>query len=116
MVIVRIVAGFVGILGIPHVIQGIHDGSIPRLLRLEHLDVAIFSFVAAYAMWTDKRWASWALAVAGAATAVLVVSLGPLLELDPVARKGLWTGAATIAVMTVLGVWWLVRRARPVTS
>jgi hypothetical protein len=104
-----IVAVFIGMLGVPHLVEGIRGGD-ASLLRLEHLDVAIFSFVAAYAMWTDKRWAPWALAVAGAATAILVVSLGPLLKMDPVARSGLWTGAASIAVLTAIGVWYLTRR------
>jgi hypothetical protein len=106
-----IIAVFVGVLGVPHLIEGIRGGD-PRLLRLEHLDVAIFSFVAAYAMWTDKRWAPWALAVAGAATSLLVVSLGPLLQMDSVARKGLSAGAASIAVMTAVGVWFVARRVK----
>ncbi len=110
-IVMRIIAVFVGVLGVPHLVQGIRGGD-PQLLRLEHLDVAIFSFVAAYAMWTDKRWAPWALAVAGAATSLLVESLGPLLKMDPVSRSGLWTGAASIAVMTAIGVWLMARRVR----
>jgi hypothetical protein len=106
-----IVAVFIGMLGVPHLVEGIRGGD-PQLLRLEHLDVAIFSFVAAYAMWTDKQWAPWALAVAGAATSLLVESLGPLLKMDPVSRSGLWTGAASIAVMTAIGVWLMARRVR----
>ena len=42
---------------------------------------------------------------------VLIVSLGPLLNMDSVERSGLWTGAASVAVMTALGVWYLARRA-----
>lgn len=114
-IVIRIVAVFVGVLGVPHLVQGIGGGD-PQLLRLEHLAVAIFSFVAAYAMWTDKRWAPWALAVAGAATATLVISLGPLLKMDPVARSGLSVGAGTIVVMTVLGVWYVARRVRRISD
>lgn len=114
-IVMRIIAVFVGVLGVPHLVQGIRGGDV-TLLRLEHLDVAIFSFIAAYAMWTDKRWAHWALAVAGAATALLVVSLGPLLNMEPVARRGLWTGAATIALMTAVGVWFVARRRRVSSS
>jgi hypothetical protein len=113
-IIVRIIAVFVGVLGVPHVAQavlGMRGNGDPRLLALEHLDVAIFSFVAAYALWTGKRWAPWALAVAGGATALLVFSLGPLLALDPVAQKGLWSGAGSIAVMTAIGVWYVRRRS-----
>ena len=113
---ISIIAVFVGVLGVPHLLQTFLDGGAPRLLRLEHIDVAIFSFIAAYALWTDKRWAHWALAVAGAATAMLVVSLGPLLDMDPVARNGLWTGAATIAVMTAMGTWYVARRLKRLSS
>ena len=111
-IVIRIIAVFVGILGVPHVIQGLFSNGDPRLLRLEHLEVAIFSFVTAFAMWMDKRWAHWALAVAGAATAILVVSLGPLLKMDAVSRSGLSIGAGSIAVMTAIGVWYVARRVR----
>jgi hypothetical protein len=115
-IVISIIAIFVGVLGVPHLVEGIRGRGDPRLLRLEHLDVAIFSFVAAYAMWTEKRWASWALTVAGAATAILVVSLGPLLEMDSVARSGLWIGAASIALMTAIGVWLVARRTKRASS
>ena len=108
---ISIIAVFVGVLGVPHLIEAIRGGD-TGLLRLEHLDVSIFSFIAAFALWTDKRWAPWALAVAGTATAALIVSLGPLLRMDPVARSGLWVGAATIGVMTAVGVWFVARRVR----
>ena len=111
-IVLRIIAVFVGVLGVPHLLQGLFGGGDPRLLGLEHLEVAILSFVAAYAMWTAKRWAPWALAVAGAATAILIASLGPLLKMDPVSRSGLWTGAGSIAVMTAIGVWFVARRVR----
>ena len=115
-VVISIIAMFVGVLGVPHLVEGIRGGGDPRLLRLEHLDVAIFSFIAAYGMWTEKRWAPWALAVAGGATAILIVSLGPLLKMDSVARSGLWIGAASIAVMTAVGVWLVARRARRLST
>jgi hypothetical protein len=38
------------------------------------------------------------------------VSLGPLLALDHGARSGLWTGAATIVVLTAVAVWYANRR------
>jgi hypothetical protein len=114
-----LIAVVVAATGVLHGIQGIrgmHGGGDPPLLLLEHLDVCLFSLVAAFAIWRGKRWSPWALAVAGAATAALVVSLGPLLKLDPVARGGLWTGAATIAVLTALGVWYLERRVQRLSS
>ena len=111
-IVISIIAIFVGALGVPHLVEAIRGSGDPRILRLEHLDVAVFSFIAAYAMWTEKRWAPWALAVAGAATAILIVSLGPLLKMDSVARSGLWIGAASIALMTTAGVWFVARRVK----
>ena len=100
-------------MGLQHATQAILGlrGSDPRLLVLEHFDVTIFSCAAVYAVWRNKRWAPWALGVAGAGVAVLIVSLGPLLNMDSVERSGLWAGAASVAVMTALGVWYLARRA-----
>ena len=115
-IMMRIVAVFIAVLAVPHLVQGIRDNGDPHILRLEHLDVALLSFVAGYALWTDKRWAPWALAVAGAATAILVLSLGPLLKMDAVARSGLWIGAGSIAVMTAIGVWLVGRRVKRLTT
>ena len=111
-IVLRIIAILVGVLGLTHFVQGLSSGRDPGLLRLEHLAVTLSSFVAAYALWTGKRWAHWALAVAGAATATLVISLGPLLDMDPLSRSGLSVGALTIAVMTAIGVWYVARRVR----
>ena len=110
-VIIAVLVAFVGLQHATQAILGLR-GTDPRLLVLEHFDVTIFSCAAAYAVWRNKRWAPWALGVAGAGVAVLIVSLGPLLNMDSVERSGLWTGAASVAVMTSLGVWYLARRAR----
>ena len=101
------------LIGMQHLVQaliGLHGGGDPRLLTLEHCLVAILAFVAVYAIARAKAWAPWVLAVAGAAAAGLVISLGPLLGMQPVERNGLWAGGASIAVVTALGVWYLARR------
>jgi len=101
------------LIGMQHLIQalnGLHGSGDPRLLTLEHCEVAILAFIAVYAIVRGKSWSPWALAVAGAAAAVLVVSLGPLLDMQPVERNGLWAGGASIAVVAALGAWYLARR------
>ncbi|HEY7232661.1 MAG TPA: hypothetical protein VH539_00865 [Gemmatimonadaceae bacterium] len=100
------------LLGVQHLIQamsGLHGGGDPPVLVLEHLDVTIFSFIACYAIAKGRSWAPWALAIAGAAAAILVVSLGPVLAMDATARSGLWAGGGSIAVITAAGVWYLAR-------
>jgi hypothetical protein len=112
------IAVLVALVGLQHAAQAVLGlrGSDPRLLVLEHFDVAIFAFAAAYAVWRNSWWAPWALGVAGAGVAVLIVSLGPLLNMDSVERSGLWIGAASIAVFTALGVWYLARRKNRMSS
>jgi len=103
------------LLGVQHLIQamsGLHGGGDPLPLAFEHLVVAILSFVATYAIAKGKAWAPWALAIAGLAAAILVVSLGSLLKMDATARNGLWAGGATIAVIAAVGVWYLAKQVR----
>jgi hypothetical protein len=109
---IAIVTALIGVQHLFQALTGMHGGGDPRLLTVEHGDVAILSFVAVYAIAKGKWWAPWALAVAGLAAAALVVSLGPLLRMDPVERNGLWAGGGSIAAVTALGVWYLARRAR----
>ena len=109
---IAIVTALIGLQHLFQALTGLHGGGDPRLLVLEHFGVTIFSFAAVYAIAKGKGWAPWALAVAGALAAALVVSLGPLLHMDAVERNGLWAGAGSIAVVTALGVWYLARRVR----
>jgi len=107
------IAVVTALIGMQHLIQalsGLHGGGDPRLLTLEHCATAILAFIAVYGIVQGKSWSPWLLALAGASAAVLVVSLGPLLDMQPVERNGLWAGAASIAVVTALGVWYLARR------
>jgi hypothetical protein len=98
--------------GVQHLIQatmGVRGTGDPRLLVLEHVDVTILSFIAVYAIVREKSWAPWAMVAAGIATAALVVSLGPLLNLDSASRSGLWSGATFILLLTAVTVWYLRR-------
>jgi len=109
---IAIVAALIGLQHLLQALTGMHGGGDPRLLTIEHGGVAILSFAAVYAIAKGNWWAPWALAVAGASAAALVVSLGPLLHMDSVERNGLWAGGGSIAVVTALGVWYLARRMR----
>ncbi len=106
-----LLAIFVAIISAVHLLQAF-TGALgdPRALVLEHVIVAVLGLVAAWAIWTGKRWAPWALALAGVTVAALIVSLGPLLRMNAQERAGLWTGAATVFVMTLAGVWYVRRR------
>ena len=115
-IVIAVLVIAIALLHLLQAINGVIGGGDPQMLVLEHLDVTIFSLIAAYAIWTGKRWAPWALAVAGVAVAVLIASLGPLLNMNAVERRGLWTGAGSMLVFTALGVWYLARRVKPQLS
>jgi hypothetical protein len=106
-----LLAIFVAIISAVHLLQAF-TGALgdPRALVIEHMIVALLGLVAAWGIWTGKRWAPWALALAGVTVAALIVSLGPLLRMNSQERAGLWTGAATVFVMTLAGVWYVRRR------
>jgi peptidoglycan/LPS O-acetylase OafA/YrhL len=106
-----LLAIFVAIISAVHLLQAF-TGALgdARALVIEHMIVALLGLVAAWGIWTGKRWAPWALALAGVTVAALIVSLGPLLRMNSQERAGLWTGAATVFVMTLAGVWYVRRR------
>jgi hypothetical protein len=113
----RLIAAFVGITALQHGAQatlGLRGAGDPRLLVTEHVVVCLTGLAAAWAVWRGDRWAPWILGLNGASTAVLVVSLGPLLAMDAVARNGLWSGGLFIALLTVAGVWYARRRVTSV--
>lgn len=108
---ITVLAIFVAIISTVHLVQvftGAFDD--PKALVLEHAIVGVLGLLAAWAIWTGKRWAPSALAIAGLTVAVLIVSLGPLLRMGGQERAGLWTGAAAVAVMTFAAVWYVRRR------
>lgn len=106
-----VLAIFVAIISAIHLLQAF-TGALddPRALVVEHAIAGVLGLLAAWAVWTGKRWAPWALAIAGVTVALLIVSLGPLLQMGAQERAGLWTGAGTVFVMTLAGVWYVRRR------
>jgi len=106
-----LLAIFVAVISAVHLLQAFTGWSAdPRALIVEHVIVGLLGFVAAWSIWLGKRWAPWALAVAGVTVAALIVSLGPILQMGAEERAGLWTGAGTVFVMTLAGVWYVRRR------
>ena len=106
-----LLAIFVAIISAVHLMQaytGLRGD--PRALIIEHLVVALLGFLAAWSIWMGRRWAPWALAIAGVTVAALIVSLGPILRMGAEERGGLCTGAGTVFVMTLAGVWYVRRR------
>jgi hypothetical protein len=112
----RVIAVLVGATALQHGVQAILGaGKDPQALIAEHIVVCAIGLVAAFALWRGERWAPWVLTLNGVAVATLVVSLGPLLAMDPAARNGLWVGAATIALLTAAAAWYTYRRVTPLS-
>lgn len=106
----------VGLTALLHGVQtvlGLRPGGDPHALVAEHALVCLTGVAAAYGLWRGARWSPLVLAVNGLAIAVLIVSLGPLLELEPGARNGLWAGAATIVLLFAAAVWYARRSCHP---
>ena len=68
---------------------------------------------ASWGTWRAARWAPAAGAMYGMVTAVMLLALGPLLALEPEARRGLWAGAVGVLAF---GLWsaWYIRRLVPI--
>jgi membrane protease YdiL (CAAX protease family) len=119
VILLRVIAVLVGLIAIVHGGQafvGAKPGHDPQPLVVEHLIVLVFGLIAAYGLWRGQRWAPLMLALYGLAIAVLIVSLGPLLALEGAARNGLWTGAATMLLLTALAVWYAERHVTRLSS
>ena len=81
----------------------------PAALTALQLLVGAAAAVAAWGSWSMRGWAPRAAIAYGAATAVLLLSLDPLLGLGPDARNGLWTGAVVFFLLGAVAAWYLRR-------
>jgi hypothetical protein len=84
----------------------------PAPLTVAHAVALAAGVTAAYGAWTGARWAPWGALAWGAATAALLASLGPVLDLPDEARPGLLGSAAGTLAVAALIAWYLWRRAR----
>ena len=84
------------------------------LLSLFGLEVvaAALAVTAAVGLWRRARWAPIAIGAWGLETAAMIMLLGGILDLDPKARGGLWTGAVVILTVAALCVWYAKRTGR----
>ncbi len=71
----------------------------PRLLVLLKLLSGAAAYAAAVATVRRRPWAATAALIFGIVTATLILSVGPLVGLDPAARRGLIPGALSMLLI-----------------
>ena len=93
----------------------LHMNSDPPALAVLQLLTGTAAFIAARTTWhaSPRAWV-WSL-VYGAIQAVLLISLGPILDLEREAMPGLWMGAGVMAAFAIGSAWYL-RRIAPSNS
>jgi hypothetical protein len=84
----------------------------PLALFAFQLATATTGLLSAVGIWRRALWAPLAVLSYGVVTATLVSLLGPMLDLAPEERSGLWTGAAAILVFALLSAWYVHHVAR----
>ncbi len=84
----------------------------PWIIFAGHLLCLIIALAAAVASWQQRMWAWRAIAAYGVAAAVLILSVGPAVQLRSEERTGLWFGAAAVLALAAVGAWWLRRPPR----
>lgn len=89
-------------------------GNDPKLLSAEQLVVGLVGVTAGFAAWRHHA-SAWVLTIAwGVATCGMLLSLAPLLELEPEAAVGIRYGTLVIVGLTAWFAWYLRRvLARP---
>ena len=87
----------------------------PPLLTALQVGIGAAGTAASWGTWHLRPWAHGAAAAYGLVTAVMLVGLGPLLDLSPEARGSLWMGSALVLALGLTSAWYLrriVHRAR----
>ena len=87
-------------------------GGSPAMLIALQVLCGVLAAVAAWGSWTSARWAPSAALLYGLVAGGMVAGLGPMLDLPPESRGGLWTGAAIILAFALVSAWWLRRSLR----
>lgn len=88
-------------------VMGTNDS--PPILTGWQVLVGAMGAAAAWGGWTGARWTPLFAALYGVVAGAMVASLGPILDLPPESRKGLWTGATLVLVFGLWSAWWLRR-------
>ncbi|MFL5607171.1 MAG: hypothetical protein ACJ8AD_12045 [Gemmatimonadaceae bacterium] len=84
----------------------------PPLLTVLQALIGAAAAAAAWGSWMGARWAPWAALSYGLVTAVMLIALGPLLDLPIDARRGIWTGAVSVVLLALAAGWYLGRANR----
>ena len=118
----RIVAVLFALLGLNalnellSMVRGTSDG--PITLAALQAAVGLTAIATAFGAWIGARWAPVLAVVYGVIAAVMIVALGPLLDMAVEERGGLLVGAAIVLAFALACAWylhWALNRARAAT-
>lgn len=99
--------------GLQVILSAVGRSDDPPPLRMLQSLVTVVAAGAAIGGWKVARWAPAAALLHGALAAGMIVSLGPMLDLDAAERDGLWYGGAAILGFGLWAAWYFRRdRAR----
>jgi hypothetical protein len=87
-------------------------GGDPAALVMLQTLVGTAGIAAGWGTWRRARWAPAAAVSYGVVTATMLASLGPLLDLDAEAMRGIWIGAGAVLLFGLWAGWYLRRSWR----
>ena len=85
----------------------------PMVLTLLQAVIGIAATAAAIGAWAGAWWSPWAALFYGLVTAVMLIALGPLLDLPAESRHGIRIGAVSAVLLGLAAGWYLGRAGRP---
>jgi hypothetical protein len=84
----------------------------PGILTALQVAIGVAGAFATRGSWIAARWAPVAALAYGSITGGMLVALPFILGLEPVARRGIWTGAAGVVLGSLAVAWYLRRIVR----
>jgi hypothetical protein len=84
----------------------------PRILTALQVAIGVAGAFATRGSWIAARWAPVAALAYGSITGGMLVALPFILGLEPVARRGIWAGAAGVVLGSLAVAWYLRRVVR----
>ena len=85
------------------------SGGDPLLLVLLQTLVGAAGIATAIGAWRARPWAAASALAYGVITGGMIISLGPMLDLEADARPGLLVGGITVLLIGVAAAWYLRR-------
>jgi hypothetical protein len=111
-VLVAIVSALLGLMALGQMVRIlVGQAGDPRPLVVFQGAMGVTAIAVAVGSWRAAPWAPLAALLYGVITASMLLSLAPMLNLEPEARGGLRTGAATMFALAIWAAWYL-RRSR----